>query len=72
MADPTQTTRKVHDLDWAITECMYPEHNRDLAEIFMRCADQDIKINESSLQATRTYCKREMTREITELKKFQD
>ena len=70
--DPTQRTRKEHDLDWAITECMNTAYNKDLAEIFMRCAEQDVKINESSLHAASTYCKIEMAREFTALKKNQD
>ena len=65
-------TRKEHDLDWAIDECMKNAASSDLAEIFLRCADQDVKINESSLQAVREYSKLELARELGELKKIQD
>ena len=55
-------TRKEHDLDWAIEDCMRNASSSDLAEIFMRCADQGIKINESSLQAALEYSKTELAR----------
>ena len=72
ISDPTQRTRKEHDLDWAIHECMNPTNNGDLSEMFMRCADQGIKINESSLHAALAYTQAELGREFLALKATQN
>lgn len=72
MRDPSSRTRKEHDLDWAIGECMNPLYNNELAEMYMRCAQQAIKINDSSLSTTLDYTRQELTREYAALKKVQD
>lgn len=72
IGDPAQRTRTEHDLDWAIRECMNPAYNSDLAEMFVGCADQDVKVNESSLQMAHDYTRQELAREFATLKKVQD
>jgi len=72
IADPAQRTRTEHDLDWAIRECMNPAYNSDLAEMFVGCAEQDVKVNESSLQIAHQYTRQELAREFAALKKIQD
>ena len=72
LASPAYRTRTEHDLDWAIRECMNPSYNGQLLEMYTRCAEQDVTINESSLQAVYEYSGQEMERELLALKKVQN
>lgn len=64
--------RTEHDLDWAIQECIEQKLNDALLEIITLCADQGVKINESSLVAASRYSQEQLKQEVSDLQKTQE
>jgi hypothetical protein len=60
------STRVEHDLDWVILGCMESQKNDVLLEVLTRCAEQDITINESTLQKATEYLTKQAQKEYAE------